>query len=451
MSRRVTVMVAIGTLALVLGLLPDHAHLAAGARDRASSSAGLAANPMIQAMVDSVSEARLTHHVCKLQDDDSGSYCNSSGTRYAYAEEGLDEARQYLYEQLSAMGDLYVRHDWVDPGVNVVAELAGEGPERDHIYIVCAHYDSITGNLDGPCLGQDPMEAAPGANDNAAGVAAVLEAARILSQFHFSHTLRFVLFTAEEQGGLGSKRYAREAREGGELIDGVINLDVIGYESMPPADHIVEVDAGTGPASVALGQAMVDAIAAYGVALSPGLVREGAIEESDHWAFWHEGYPAILGTGDRNDMTPHLHCNTDTLENLQMSLVTSFTQATVATLAELGILLWDGPTWTPAPTRTPASTPTWTQPPTLTSTSTQTATLTPTSTRAPALTPTSTHTLTCTATETQLTTPTATATHTPTMTPPATNTPTRTPTPTDRPLSTAYLPLLLRRSPASRP
>jgi hypothetical protein len=396
-------------------------------------------NSMIQAMVDNVSEARLTHHVCKLQDDDNEGYCNASGTRYSYADEELDEARQYLYEQLSTTGGLYVRHDWVDPGVNVVAELSGEGPERDHVYIVCAHYDSIAGGETGPCRGQDPLEAAPGANDNAAGVAVVLEAARILSQFRFSHTLRFVLFTAEEQGGLGSKHYAREARENGEKIDGVINLDVIGYESVPPADHSVEVDAGTDPASVALGQSVVDASAAYGIALAPRLVREGAIEESDHWAFWHEGYPAILGTGDRNDMTPHWHCNTDTLENLQMGLVTSFARATVATLAELAIPLTDGPTWTPVQTRTPTLTTTQTQAPTRT----HTPTLTPT--QPPAPTAASTGTLTNTPTMTPA------STHTPTMTSTSTHTPTPTPSRTSALGSTIYLPLLRRTAPVSRP
>lgn len=437
MLRRVAAMVLVTMLAGMLGLLPANARLAPGAgvphptplpypQGQASSAVAMA-NPMIQAMVDSVSEARLTRHICKLQDDDSGSYCNASGTRYSYAEEGLDEARQYLYEQFSAMGGLYVRHDWVDPGVNVVAELAGEGPDRDHIYIVCAHYDSTAGTESGPCRGQDPLEAAPGANDNAAGAAVVLEAAQVLSQYHFSHTLRFIQFTAEEQGGLGSKHYAREARASGEVIDGVINLDVIGYESVPPADHIVEVDAGTDPACVALGQAMVDAISAYGVALSPKLVQAGAIEDSDHWAFWHEGYAAIMGTGDRDDMTPHLHCNTDTLENLQMSLVASFARATVATLAELAILLPHGPTWTPVQTHTPTLTPTSTQTPALTSTSTQT----------PALTPTRTHTPTLTST--------------PTPTPTSTRTPTLTPTRTSIPLSRAYLPLTLRKAPASRP
>lgn len=402
MSRRILAIAAVTILAVILGFLPADAHMTPTAQplrpgqtsyppDSVGSHVMAAYNPTIQNMVDSVSTARLTHHVCKLQDDDRQSYCNALGTRF-WATPGLDEAKQYVFEQFEAMG-LAVHYEAVYYwGANVVAELPGEGPDQDHIYIVCAHYDSIAGNMEGPCWGQDPWQMAPGADDNASGSAAVLEAAQILSQYRFSHTLRFVLFTGEEEGGLGSRQYAQEARERGEAIDGVINLDMIGYESVPPGDHIVDLNAGTDPSSVALAQAMVEAISTYGVSLSPQVIEEGAISESDHGSFWEQGYPAVAGSEDRHDTTPHYHCQTDTLDTLQMSLVMSFAQATVATLAELAVLLPGTPTMTP--TGGPTATATATNSPTPTNTATRTLspTLTPTCTRTPTVTATGTGT-----------------------------------------------------------
>ncbi len=103
---------------------------------------------------------------------------------------------------------------------NIVGVLSGWGPGSDIIYIACAHYDSTSEN---------PGNAAPGADDNASGTAAVLEAARILSQYRFKHTLRFVTFAAEEQDLIGSCCYAAEARSAGTNIGGVINHDMVAF------------------------------------------------------------------------------------------------------------------------------------------------------------------------------------------------------------------------------
>ncbi len=328
-------------------------------------------NSEIQSMLEAVSLDSLVQYVCKLQDDDALDYCNVLGSRYSYNTAELDQAASYLYGQLSAMG-LAVSYDPFSYNgremKNVVAELPGTDSQSESIYLICAHYDSIS---------EDAYGAAPGADDNASGSAAVLEAARILGRHRFSHTLRFVLFAGEEQGLIGSAHYAALARNQGDSIAGVINLDMIGYESLPPGDHRVELHAGLGSASNALADAMIAAISSYGIELAPEKITYGATSRSDHASFWGQGYPAVLGIEDMQDFNPHYHSTQDTLGNMQTSLMLQFTRAAVATLAGLA-----GPVSEPAPTATPTftSTPSTTATPTQSATPTFLATLTETPT-----------------------------------------------------------------------
>lgn len=287
----------------------------------------------IQAMVDAVSPTLLIHHICKLQDDDCSDYCNEQGTRYSYASAKLNEAAQYLYRQYKTLGMRVTYEPFIHNSsvmTNVVAELPGIGPASDHIYILCAHYDSTS---------NEPYHIAPGADDNASGSAAVLEAARVLSRYSFSHTLRFIHFAGEEQGLLGSAHYAAQAAQRGDVIVGVINLDMIAYESVPPNDHIVEIHAGTNPASIALADAFINHIAKYGLLLHPEKITNGATGRSDHASFWNQGYPAILGIEDFQDFNPYYHSTNDTLSRLQTQMMVEFTKACVATLAELASVL----------------------------------------------------------------------------------------------------------------
>lgn len=297
----------------------------------ARSQSDLACSPGIQEMADAVSSTLLIHHVCKLQDDDSQGYCNELGTRYSYATAELEKAAQYLSSQYAALG-LTVTYDPFSyggyPMNNLVAELPGAGPDSDHIYILCAHYDSIS---------RDPYNVAPGADDNASGSAAVLEAARILSQYQFNRTIRFVHFAGEEQGLIGSAHYAAAAAQRGDLIDGVINLDMIAYETVPSNDHIVEVHAGVNPASIALADALISNIAEYDLLLVPQKLTSNATNRSDHASFWNQGYPAILGIEDFQDFSPYYHSASDTLANMQTHMMVEYTKACVATLAELAI------------------------------------------------------------------------------------------------------------------
>ena len=101
---------------------------------------------------------------------------------------------------------------------NVIAEIPGNGANQE-VVVLIAHLDSIA---------YDSPNQAPGADDNASGVAVLLEVARMLKTVNPEKTLRFCIFSNEERGQAGSKAYVSSLK-GKEKIKAVINLDVLGY------------------------------------------------------------------------------------------------------------------------------------------------------------------------------------------------------------------------------
>ena len=112
---------------------------------------------------------------------------------------------------------------------NVVATLPGKGPNKNRIYLMVGHYDSIASKTPGWEGGWRRM-AAPGASDNASGIAEILETARILSQQDFDFTIRFIAFSGEELFLFGSKHYTQLIQERGDDIAGVLNFDLLGHD-----------------------------------------------------------------------------------------------------------------------------------------------------------------------------------------------------------------------------
>ncbi len=293
-----------------------------------------AGDPLIQNLVNSVSQTQIYSGILNLQDDDAIPGWDAGRSRYTFAPEELAVERDYIYQRLQALG-LDVRYQGFSfagtSQANVEGTLSGWGPGSQVVYIVCAHYDSTS---------DDPYQAAPGADDNASGTAAVLEAARVLSQYRYRHTLRFVTFAAEEQGLIGSYYYVREAREADTAIGGAINLDMIGWDS--DQDDAMEVHAGTRSDSQALGMAFLNANATYGISLVPRYITSDATSASDHARFWYQGYPAILIIEDAADFNPYYHQLSDTLDKLDLPYAVKFVQASVATLAELAEIIPPG-------------------------------------------------------------------------------------------------------------
>ena len=417
----------------------------------------------ISHLVEAVSQSQLRDYLCKLQDRDSGPYCNAQGSRNMCNTTGMNEARDYLVARFRELG-LSVSTQNVSYGPytrqNVIAELPGSGPEADLVVIVGAHYDSRAG---GACT---TTSAAPGADDNGSGTAAVLEVARVLSQQRFAHTLRFVAFAGEEQGLSGSAVYVRSLRSRQERVGGAIIMDMIGWDG--DGDRQMRVyDNGVGDtASAALARQVRSAISQYGDGVVS--IADSGLPQSDHASFWSYGYPAILAIEDYpRDYTPYYHSSNDTVDTLRLPYMTGIVRGIVGSVASLAVLV-DAPSATPTvspthptvsptilpspvPSRTPSPTltlPPPTPPPTTTASPTTSPTSIPPS-GTPSLTPTRSATPAATTTQTATATVTFTVTLTPSLT--ATAPPLTSPTATSTPAALGYRVYLPYVLPAHKP
>jgi hypothetical protein len=251
-------------------------------------------------------------------------------TRNSYQTQAISMATRYAYEQFEAVGLPVTYHNYIY-GVhhwrNVVAEKPGL-IDPDEIYLITAHIDDLPNS-----------SVAPGADDNASGSVAVLMAARLLADRHFAYTLRFVLFTGEEQWLRGSAAYAADCAAHGENVRGVINLDMIAYNS----DALRAIDLHTSssvPESLELAGVFSDMVDIYGLNLVPShFVDSWAITRSDQWSFLTRGYPALLAIEDYDDFTPYYHTSLDALSTLNLGYYADFTKAAIATVAHLARLL----------------------------------------------------------------------------------------------------------------
>jgi len=189
--------------------------------------------------------------------------------------------------------------------------------------VVGAHYDSVIGS--------------PGANDNATGVAVLLEMSRVLKQEAPLRTVRFVAFVNEEPPYfltelMGSREHARRARQRGEDIQAMFSLETLGYYSNDPGSQKYPLPLGafyprTGNFLGVVGKLssrrlVVDFLRQF-MSVSDFPVEGIATFEwipginwSDHWSFWKEGYPALMLTDTAPYRYPEYHASRDLPENL---------------------------------------------------------------------------------------------------------------------------------------
>ena len=320
---------ALPALGLEIRWLPDHP-IRLSPRVEAAAYASLGdPDPLIEEMMAQVDSATVYLYDGNLSGENQvtiGGQSYTIYTRYSYSGTPIQKATQFVYEHFQNLGLQVEYHNynwWGYDWRNVVATKPGL-TNPDDIYIVCAHLDSTSNN---------PYNYAPGADDNASGTAAVMIAADILSQYDFDSTIRFVAFTGEEQGLRGSYYYAQDAYYGGDDILGVLNLDMIAYDS--DAQPIIELHAGTGAGSIAIANLFSDVVDTYDLNLVPEIITGGATDRSDHASFWIYGYDAILGIEDWDDFTPYYHTTNDQLSTLNIAYFTEFVKASVGTIASM--------------------------------------------------------------------------------------------------------------------
>jgi Peptidase family M28 len=333
-----------------------------------------AINPQVRKIVDEVSEARIKGVIEHLA---------SFKTRHLLSPAdmpnyGIGAARQWIFDEMKNYSPrLQVRFDkWrvkkngqrifkdVDL-YNVIAVLPGKTMPETQV-IVSGHYDSINlgrpqpganaagpGGADAPAaIGERTLQSnweanaelpAPGACDDASGVAATMELARIMSQYEFDKTLVFIAFAGEEEGLVGSTLEAEKMKAEKVDIEAVLNNDIIGTDisgngrSDSSSVAIYSDDAMDSPA-----QSLARYVKLIGERYMPSMkVNINFMEDrlgrgGDHTAFRQEGYAAVrLSTP--NEIYANQHHETDTLENMSVPYTARVAKINAAAMASLGL------------------------------------------------------------------------------------------------------------------
>jgi len=255
-------------------------------------------------------------------------FAGEIGERNTFRPQALRRAAAYIEKAWRNQGYAVTRQEYAigrDTWANLEITRRGRG-NPDDIILVGAHYDSVIGS--------------PGANDNATGVAALLELSRLAATRDLGKTVRFVAFVNEEPPHfqtalMGSRVYAKEARARGERIRAMLSLETLGYYSetlgsqafpfpsalyrlfYPDRGNFILFVSNFGSRPL-LRQAIdsfrvesdfpVEAIATF--EWVPG------VDWSDHGSFWAEGYPALMVTDTALYRYPHYHTAQDTPEKV---------------------------------------------------------------------------------------------------------------------------------------
>ena len=247
--------------------------------------------------------------------------------RHGSNPEILNASASFIEKEFYALGYTVEAQSYDGGGAivrNLVVEKKGSSPEEACV-IVGAHYDTVPET--------------PGADDNASGVAGLLELARLLKEFSNRRTIRFVAFPHEEPPyfftrAMGSRQYARKVKQVGEEVLVMIALEMLGfagerYQQLYPAPlmrflgrypkygnfiglvgnirsiRMMSVVRKTMQQRCRIG---VESLSAPGF-ISPLFL-------SDHSSFWSQGFPALMITDTAFLRNPNYHIATDTADTL---------------------------------------------------------------------------------------------------------------------------------------
>lgn len=273
-------------------------------------------DPRIQAAVDAVQASNLQASVSSLASYPSR--CSTTSNAIA--------ARNWIVQQLQASGYTPSLQSFSGSySENVIAELPGT-TVPDEIIVIGAHYDSIASSCSN----------APGADDNATGTAGVIEAARVLaSAGPYERTIRFILFSAEENGLVGSNYSASQSAAGGENVVAMLNTDMSAYRA---SGDTRDVDFVTNNTTAALRNFCAQVGAQYvpGWASTSGSLSGGT---SDHQSYFQAGFPAVFYFEDVGQYCPWIHTSGDsypaaTNDFLLSQMIVRGIVAAAATMAE---------------------------------------------------------------------------------------------------------------------
>ncbi|MEO8050034.1 MAG: M20/M25/M40 family metallo-hydrolase [Acidobacteriota bacterium] len=347
-------------------------------------------NPTVKQIVDAISEQRIAATAKKLE---------GFGTRYVLSAQddplhGIGAAKRWIHDEMQSYSPrLEVRYQdfSVKKGArqgqiirdvklsNIVAVLPG-AIYQDRYVLVSAHYDSValirkpyTGEeqaiAESVRRGMDEKEArelrkvrppdedlgpldfeaiaaqqiAPGVTDDGSGTAAVMELARVMSQYRFDKTIVFLAFAAEEIGLSGSQTYAAMAKRSGMQIEAVLNNDIIGSDvsgNGRSASSVVRLFAA-GPEdspSRELGRYTQQIAERFVPSMRVEMVfrQDRFMRGGDHTPFLNQGFPAVRLT-TASEYFKNQHSITDTFANTSIPYTARVARMNAATLASLAL------------------------------------------------------------------------------------------------------------------
>jgi Zn-dependent M28 family amino/carboxypeptidase len=235
--------------------------------------------------------------------------------------------QQYIYEQLQQWGEVERFNFTVGSKnhqnliLNIAAKNRGYAP-----ILIGAHYDAVPGS--------------PGADDNATGVAVLLELARAFAAKPAKYPLRFVAFDLEEYGLLGSTQYAQELKQNGQALRLMISLEMLGYCNNNPGSQrypsgLERFYPNQGNFIALVGNLFMLGDLIY---LRHQIHKSGTLcqvlpvpnrgiivpqtRQSDHAPFWDNGYRAMMVTDTAFLRNPHYHQPSDTIDTLDLDFLT---------------------------------------------------------------------------------------------------------------------------------
>jgi Zn-dependent M28 family amino/carboxypeptidase len=246
-------------------------------------------------------------------------YTHTGNSRGLTAPNQHDLARTEIYDSFSSFG-LTTTLDPFTYNSSTYSNVVGVLPGKVHpsqVYIVGAHYDSVNN---------------PGADDNASGVAGVMEAARALSNYQFDSTLVFIGFDREEQGLFGSTAYANAHKN--DDIRGMISMDMIAYNPLGllhDQAYVYYANSTAPPIATELSAAITQ----YGGGLSATVTRSTSAN-SDHHPFYSQGFEAALLIERNVSSNPNYHKAADSVDTpgyIDYAYATDMTRSVVGYLA----------------------------------------------------------------------------------------------------------------------
>ncbi|WP_337287315.1 M20/M25/M40 family metallo-hydrolase [Candidatus Methylomirabilis sp.] len=284
-------------------------------------------DPMLRQIVEAVSEGRVRAHLeALIRPRDPYAGYTSMEAAADFIAETLRGCSLHLVEERFRCEGRWYR--------NVIASQPGSC--RDGQVLIVAHYDTVPNS--------------PGADDNASGVAGLLEVAGVLARYRFKHDLVFIAFALEEYGNPGSLYYVERAKACDAAIRGVFDLEMIGYlgqtQAVPPGIQAPAVGDFIGVVGNRRSEELVSLFKETAAMVVPSLpvqalVVEGngenlpLVRQSDHTPFWEAGYPAVMITDTAFLRNPHYHLPSDTLDTLNLPFLRQVTAATAASAALL--------------------------------------------------------------------------------------------------------------------